>query len=85
MLTFQLNFVLHVFLMDLVLYLIYLSNGFSAREVSFNGNVYGFLVDYSSIDKFDILNPKNIHKYLTLFGKKSPYELFPCNFDKRRN
>ena len=32
-----------------------------SREVSLNGNVYDFSVDYSSIDKSDILN---IHKYL---------------------
>ena len=41
-----------------------ISNGFSAiksREVSLNGNVYDFPVDYNSIDKSDILN---IHKYL---------------------
>ena len=41
-----------------------ISNGFSAteaREVSLKGNVYDFSVDYSSIDKSDILN---IHKYL---------------------
>ena len=41
-----------------------ISNGFSAtesREVSLNRNVYGFPVDYNSIDKSDILN---IHKYL---------------------
>ena len=41
-----------------------ISNGFSAhesREVSLNGDVYGFSVDYDSIDKSDILN---IHKYL---------------------
>ena len=41
-----------------------ISNGFSAinsREVTLNGNVYDFSVDYSSIDKSDILN---IHKYL---------------------
>ena len=40
------------------------SNEFSAhesREVSLNGNVYDFSVDYNSIDKSDILN---IHKYL---------------------
>ena len=39
------------------------SDGFSAtesKEVSLNGNVYDFSVDYSSIDKSDILN---IHKY----------------------
>ena len=41
-----------------------MSNGFSAtesREVSLNGNVYDFLVDYNSIDKSDKLN---IQKYL---------------------
>ena len=41
-----------------------ISNGFSAtesREVSLNGNVYDFSVDYNSIDKSDILK---IHKYL---------------------
>ena len=41
-----------------------ISNGFRAtesREVSLNGNVYDFTVDYNSIDKSDILN---IHKYL---------------------
>ena len=41
-----------------------ISNGFSATEsgeVSLNGNVYDFSVDYSSIDKSDILN---IHKHL---------------------
>ena len=39
------------------------SNEFSAsepREVSLNGNVFDFSVDYNSIDKSDILN---IHKY----------------------
>ena len=39
-----------------------ISNGFSAlesREVSLNGNIYDFSVDYNSIDKSDILN---IHK-----------------------
>ena len=43
-----------------------ISNGFSAlgsREVFLNGNVYDFSVDYSSIDKSDILN---IHKYLMI-------------------
>ena len=43
-----------------------ISNGFSAfesREVSLNGNVYDFLVDYSSIGKSDILN---IRKYLMI-------------------
>ena len=41
-----------------------ISNGLSAaefREVSLNGNLYKFLVDYNSIDKSDILK---IHKYL---------------------
>ena len=41
-----------------------ISNGFSAtksKEVSLNGKVYDFSVDYNSIDKFNILN---IHKYL---------------------
>ena len=40
------------------------SDGFNtteSREVSLNGNVYDFSVDYNSIDKSDILN---IHKYL---------------------
>ena len=41
-----------------------ISDGFSAtefREVSLNENVYAFSLDYSSVDKSDILN---IHKYL---------------------
>ena len=41
-----------------------ISNGLSAaesKEVSLNGNVYDFSVDYNYIDKSDILN---IHKYL---------------------
>ena len=41
-----------------------ISNGFSttvSREISLNGNVHDFSVDYNSIDKSDILN---IHKYL---------------------
>ena len=41
-----------------------ISNGFSAiesREVSLNGNMYDFSVNYNSIDKSGILN---IHKYL---------------------
>ena len=41
-----------------------ISNGFGAtdsREVSLDGNVYDFSVNYSSIDKYDILN---IYKYL---------------------
>ena len=41
-----------------------ISNGFSAtesREVSLNRNIYDFSVDYSCIEKSDILN---IHKYL---------------------
>ena len=40
------------------------SNGFSAtesREVSLNGKLYDFSVNYNSIDKSGILN---IHKYL---------------------
>ena len=40
------------------------SNVFSAtdfREVSLNGNMYDFSVDYNTIDKSDILNT---HKYL---------------------
>ena len=53
MLTFQLNFVLEVFLIDLVIT--------ESREVSLHGNVYDFSVDYNSIDKSDIIN---IHKYL---------------------
>ena len=41
-----------------------ISNGFRAiesREVSLNGNVHDFSVDYNSIDKSDILS---IYKYL---------------------
>ena len=41
-----------------------ISDGFSnteSREVPLNGNVYNFSLDYSTIDKSDILN---IHKYL---------------------
>ena len=41
-----------------------IANGFSpteSREVSLNGNVYDFSVDYNSIDKADILN---IYNYL---------------------
>ena len=41
-----------------------ISNGISATEyteISLNGNVYDFSVDYNSIDKSDILNS---HKYL---------------------
>ena len=41
-----------------------ISNGLSAIEsidVSLNGNVYDFLLDYNSIDKSDTLD---IHKYL---------------------
>ena len=40
-----------------------ISNGFSAtesKEVSLNGNVYDFSVDYNSIDKYDIFK---IDKY----------------------
>ena len=43
-----------------------ISNEFSAtesRELSLNGNVYDFSVDYGFIDKFDILN---IHKDLMI-------------------
>ena len=39
-----------------------ISNGFSTTE-SREENVYEFSVDYSSIDKFDIVN---IHKYLMI-------------------
>ena len=39
-----------------------ISNNTDSREVTLNGNVYDFSVDYSSIDKSDIFN---IHKYLT--------------------
>ena len=42
-----------------------ISNGFSAieaREVSLNGNVHDFSVNYNSFDKSDLLN---IHKQLT--------------------
>ena len=41
-------------------------NGFIATkpgDVSLNGNVYDFSVDYNSINKSDILN---IHKYLMI-------------------
>ena len=41
-----------------------ISNGFSStesRDVSLNGNVYDFSVDYNAIDKFGMLN---IPKYL---------------------
>ena len=44
-------------------------NRFSAsasREVSLNGNIYDFSVDYSSTDTFDILN---IHMYLMAENK----------------
>ena len=43
-----------------------ISNGFSnteSREVSSNGNMYYFSVDYNPTDKSDILN---IHKYLMI-------------------
>ena len=46
-----------------------ITNGFSAtesREVSLNGNVYEFLVDYSSVNKSDIIN---ILEYLTTKSK----------------
>ena len=41
-----------------------ISDGFSAtdsREISLNGNLYDYSVNYNSIDKSDILH---IHKYL---------------------
>ena len=41
-----------------------ISNGFNAtesKEVSLNGNVHDFSVDYNSIDKSDMLRT---HKYL---------------------
>ena len=47
-----------------------MSNVFSSadsREVSLNGNVNDFLVDYNSIDKSNILN---IHKYLMIKSNK---------------
>ena len=46
-----------------------ISNGFSnteSKEVSLNGNVYDFSVDYNSIDKSDIIN---IHKFLMTKNK----------------
>ena len=46
------------------------SSGFSVtefREISLNGNVDDFTVDYNSIDKFDKLN---IHKYLMIKKNK---------------
>ena len=49
--------------------LISISSGFStteSREVSLNGNVYDFSVDYTSVDKSKILN---IHKYLIIKNK----------------
>ena len=49
MLTFQLNFVLEEYLMSLTMLI--------------KGNVYAFSVDYSAIDKSNILN---IHKYLMI-------------------
>ena len=48
------NFVAEVYLIGLV------AN--ESKEVSLNGSMYDFSVDYHSIDKSDILN---IHKYLT--------------------
>ena len=47
-----------------------MSNVFSStdsREVSLNGNVNDFSVDYNSIDKSNILN---IHKYLMIKSNK---------------
>ena len=57
-----------------------ISNGCSAtesREISLNGNAYDFSVDYSSIDKSDILN---IHKYLMTKNniKYGPALLIKC-------
>ena len=49
MLTFQLNFVLEAYLMSLTMLI--------------KANVYTFSVDYSAIDKSNILN---IHKYLMI-------------------
>ena len=40
-------------------------NASKSREVSLNGDVYNFAVDYNSIDKSDILN---IQKYLTHYS-----------------
>ena len=48
MLTFQLSFVLEVFLTDLVLLSV-------DKYLYLNGNVYDFPVDYNSIDTSDIL------------------------------
>ena len=48
-----------------------ISNGFSAlepREVSLNGNMYDFSVDYNSIEKSDILK---IHKHLMTKNNKN--------------
>ena len=56
MLTFQLNFVSEVYLMDLVLLSL-------EKYFYLNENVYDFSVDYNSIDKSDILS---IHKYLMI-------------------
>ena len=53
-----------------------ISNGFSAtesKEVSLNGNVYDFSVDYNSIDKSDILET---HKYL--MTKNNIKKCSPC-------
>ena len=47
-----------------------ISNGFSnteSREVSFNGNVYAFSVDYNFVDKSGLLN---IHNYLMTKNNK---------------
>ena len=53
MLTLKLNFVSDVYLIHLVIP--------ESREISLNGNMYHFSVDYNSIDKSDILN---INKYV---------------------
>ena len=54
MLTFQLNFVLEIYLMDLVLL---------SLQKYLKGNEYDSSVDFNFIDKSDILN---IHKYLMI-------------------
>ena len=56
MLTFQLNFVSEVYLMDLVLLSL-------EKYFYLNESVYDFSVDYNSIDKSDILT---IYKYLMI-------------------
>ena len=55
---------------------------FEPRQVSLNGNMYDFLLDYNSTDKSDILNihkhlmhKNNIKQYLALLNKCSLYYL----------